>query len=98
MAIEVTKIEITPTTLARLGQALDYRYRVRGMKYDEDGADLMDTLGILYKELANNHLEAAYGADFVKMAGSPTHEELFDALTTLEQFDMLKLLKKDEVK
>lgn len=96
MATEVHKIEITPTTLSKLAQALDYRYRIRG-GYDEDGADLMDTIGILYKELANNHLEQVYGPDgMVKMAGAPNNEELMDALTTLQQFDMLKLLQKDE--
>lgn len=92
----IDQIEITPTTLAKLGQALDYRYRVRGKNYDEDGADLMDTIGILYKELGSLHLKAVYGQEAVKMEGAPDSEELQDALTTLEQFDMLKLLYKDE--
>ncbi|AVR56877.1 hypothetical protein PBI_TRISCUIT_2 [Microbacterium phage Triscuit] len=92
----IDQIEITPTTLAKLGQALDYRYRLRKKQYDEDGADLMDTIGILYKELGTKHLQTVYGQDAVKMTGAPTAEELQDALTTLEQFDMLKLLYKDE--
>lgn len=97
MEISVHKIKITPTTLAVVGQALDYRFRVWGSQYDEDGADLMDTLGILYKELASNHLEAVYGPDdMVRMPGAPTHDELMDALTTLQQFDMLQLLQVDE--
>jgi hypothetical protein len=98
--IQVTQIEITPRSLARLGQALDYRCRIRQGQYDEDGIDLMDVMGTLYRELAKNHSEAVYGPDSLDhnvMLGSwPTMDELFDALTTLEQFGMLQLLHKDE--
>ena len=42
-------VQITPTTLAKLGQAVDYRFRIRGMRIeDEDGADLLGTLSELY--------------------------------------------------
>ena len=92
-----TEVEITPSSLAKLSQALDYRFRIRG-QYDEDGVDLMDIMGTLYKELAKRHSEAIYGPasnSHIILEGWPTAEELSEALETLHQFDMLKLIEKE---
>lgn len=93
---KVHEVTVTPTTLAKLGQAIDYRFRIRGeVLADEDGADLVGSLGELYKWMSQKHLEAAYeGEDIWK--GNPhrmTMEQAIEALGTIDQFGFLGMLE-----
>jgi hypothetical protein len=96
---KVHEVTVTPTTLAKLGQAIDYRFRIRGeVIADEDGADLVGALGELYRWLSQKHLEAAYEGDDIwkNNTNRMTMEQAIEALGDIDQFGMLELLQIDE--